>query len=180
MQGTEEKKSMKIAQKMQNDCVGERERREDEQEQGQDPHFSGADDEGKKIGLNIQWGTTEEEREPEIKSPITKCGKAYEDTRKSDRESQSESGDPLESLLSGLCIKEHTFKILANNDFQTAAALMTVSIEDLTRLGVTVGQASEIKSRFNEACLSSASAAVCLLSFSIVTFLVVVIYCIAF
>ena len=64
----------------------------------------------------------------------------------------------LGTLLAGLHINAKTIDALVQYEILTATALVTASVDDLKQLGISPGQALEIKSRFNTGNSSSDNA----------------------
>ena len=64
----------------------------------------------------------------------------------------------LGTLLAGLHINAKTIDTLVQYEILTAPALVTASVDDLKQLGISPGQALEIKSRFNTGSSSSDNA----------------------
>ena len=74
--------------------------------------------------------------------------------------SQPSSMQKILSLLGGLDITQKTRDILLSHELVTASALRVAPLETLTQIGITLGQAHEIKSRFNTNSDGAAAATV--------------------
>lgn len=61
-----------------------------------------------------------------------------------------ERKEALKNLFANLQITAHTINILVEHEIVTAAALTMIGVDKLEQLGIKIGQALEIKGRFNE------------------------------
>ena len=87
-----------------------------------------------------------------------------------------ERKEALKNLFANLQITAHTINILVEHEIVTSAALTRIGVDKLEQLGIKIGQALEIKDRFNENCTrpsalqqSTIGAAVCV--FDLICFL---------
>ena len=99
----------------------------------------------------------EEEKKQKEEQERLKKVEEEEEKRVWELEERQKRAD-LGTLLAGLHINAKTIDVLVQYEILTAPALVTASVDDLKQLGISPGQALEIKSRFNTGNSSSDNA----------------------
>ena len=90
----------------------------------------------------------EKERDKAKREQAEEKGREEQEEKRKREPEERRRREIVEDLLTGLQITEQTINILVKHEILTIGAFMISTADDLKHLGITAGQALEIKSRF--------------------------------